>query len=412
MELPDTRRRLWEIALRDAAGVFASYITAPEYGLSSVGVMAAEIDPGSAFLHEIRKRLDLGRALAFSKQLPAVKVSSSYRHRIFYCQDRIDGQVHVPRLLIARAINPDAPIPVVRATRQPITPENLFISEAVNRSMAVCRRWPLPKRASDIGAEHQLAQSISSALRKFESRKPWSDLRFRPRPSFRSLCGSVRGRLKAGMIPTDPLSGLVALLDADTGSPAAFECAASVLALPLTENPDFEDRLFELLCLAWIIDAVRVRLSEVSIWPSNLKSADGRPVLEGRTASGKRLRVYYQTGLALPPPRWTYFPSERKLIGIIDILIELGEGENRSFVLVDAKNRRQSEGEVFYKMLGYQENFQIPVYNSIAIFPSEDGRTRIKVLCRDDHRIWMARLPLESGRQLVTTIVNAMLKTL
>jgi hypothetical protein len=214
------------------------------------------------------------------------------------------------------------------------------------------------------------------------------------------------------MVPAEPLSSLLALLDTDFGSPSGFECSAAILALPLTKHPDFSDRLFELLCLAWILDAVRMRLSGVAVWPCNLKGADGKPVLEGRTLSGQRLRVYYQTGVALPAPQWEYQPSGRKLTGIIDILVELGEGENRSLLLVDAKNRRQSEGEVFYKMLGYQQNFQIPVYNAVAIFPSEDGGTRLKVIHNQEHRVWMVRLPLDSGRHLVKTLVDSGLRML
>jgi hypothetical protein len=406
-------RRLWETALRDAAGVFSAYIAAPEYGLSSLVVEASDADPNSLFLHEIRKRLDLGRAVAFAQKLPGVAVSSSYRHRIYYRQDRIDGQIHVPRLLVARAINADAPIPVVRATRQPITPENLFVSEAINRSFTVCRRWSGSSEGIDTGtAEERLAKSVSGSLRKFESRKPWSDLRFRPRPSFRALCDAVRGRLKAGIIPTEPLSEILALFATDPGSPSAFEYSASILALPLTEDPQFEDRLFELLCLAWILDSASANLSQVKVWPTHLKGADGKPVMEGRTSSGKRFRVYYQTGVALPEPRWSYEPSGRKLTGIIDILIEVGEGGNRRLILVDAKNRRQSEGEVFYKMLGYQQNFQLPIYNAIAIFPAEAEGIRTKVLYEGDHRVWMARLPLDSGRQVVRTALDAAIKML
>ncbi|MGE5570354.1 MAG: hypothetical protein ACM3S5_15060, partial [Rhodospirillales bacterium] len=317
-----------------------------------------------------------------------------------------------PRLLIARAINPDAPIPVIRATRQPITPENLFVSEALNRSFAVCRHWQNPKMQEAVGAEHKLAQSVTLMLRRFQSRKPWSDLRFRPRPSFRALCDIVRDRLKAGIVPTQPLSRLVALFATDPGTVSAFECSVSLLTLPLTEHPQFEDRLFELLCLAWILDSVRSRLSDVKVWPTNLKGADGKPVLEGRTISGHRFRVYYQTGVALPSPQWTYAPSGQNLRGVIDILIEIGEGESRRLVLVDAKNRRQSEGEVFYKMLGYQQNFQIPIYNAVAIFPADGERIRIKALHKDDHRVWMIRLPLSSGRQVVRAIAESVLKIL
>jgi hypothetical protein len=409
------RTELWRTALQDAAGVFAAYFTPPEYGLTALAVRANESDPDALFATEIRRRLDLGRAIRFAEMLSSIKVSSAYRHRIFYRNDRIDGQIHVPRLLIARAMNPDAPVPVLRATRQPITPENLFVSEALNRTAVICRSWQRNAfGTSGSSAEQVLATSVLGSLGKFESRKPWNDLKFRPRPSFRALSDSVEHRLKAGMIPSDPLSEIVKLFATEHTAPTAFECSASLMALPITENPQFEDRLFELLCLAWILDAVSPRLTGATVWPMNLKAAGGKPLLEGRTTAGERLRIYYQTGTALPEPQWTYVPSDpsKKLRGIIDILIELGEGESRRLLLVDAKNRRQSESEVFYKMLGYQQNFQIPIYNAIAIFPAEDDSTRLKCLSNGEHRVWMARLPLASGRPLTRSVVTAVVKTL
>ena len=102
----DSYSRIWEAALRDAAGYVSAYITPDNYGLDSLSVAAASYAPGSnSFEKEIGGRLDLSRADIFSSAVDSLdrELTSAYRHSLFREQGILRGKIHVPLFITALA---------------------------------------------------------------------------------------------------------------------------------------------------------------------------------------------------------------------------------------------------------------------------------------------------------------------
>jgi hypothetical protein len=417
------RGGIWTAALRDAAGLFAAYFAGAEFGPADLGRLAARgagEDDADPFLAEIDRLLEVGRAWAILEiaERHTGAVSTSYRHQILYCKDLVRGRVHVPRYLAMRARGPEAGVPVVRAERQEVTPENLLFAEAIRRSLVVTREFP--ERAPS-GAVARLTRDLHHRLLLVEARHPWSHLRTQPRPPLRSLLQSVRARVRAGAVPAQPISRIADLLDPGHPSPTSFEYGAELFSLVATARPEFEDRLFELLCLAWLLEALRLLAADAgstppAVHPGRVRGGGGRPVVEA-TVGRARVDVVFQSGGAFPDRHWRYAPGER-LRAIFDVSVRITTDTGAADVILDAKNRSiAQESEVIYKMLGYKENVHArgTAYRAVAIFPRFNGTPSVRTLVRTDdpgvtHTLWIAHVPLGEGKAVFGRAVRLLLR--
>jgi hypothetical protein len=420
VEANNISSEMWEAAIRDAAGPLSSYIAPEDYGLSITNLTAGGAGHDQ-FQSEIRKRIDFGRAVRTVDLLEQwdYEPSQALEHRVFYSQGNIAGKIHVSRYLAMRSRATAIGIPVIRAAKQSRTPENLLVSEVLARTHGVLTSW-----ASVGGAEGRSARSLLERANRIEAREPWKSLRSKSRPPFRDLIGTVRSRIVAHVLQSEPLNTLIELVGSESAT-NSIEAAAGPIAFYATRDARFEDRLFELLCLGWLHGAVVASsmIKELRVWPNRLKANNGEPVLEAMTGENKSLRVYYQSGKPFQDRHWTYtrvLPMTenqnrvgKKFRAIFDFVVEIDANGLLTKIILDAKNRERDQTEVIYKMLGYKENVHVPpdAFIAAAIFPG--GRVQrlphITQIERMDNRVYLLRLPLTSGRRSFRHLLRVVL---
>lgn len=395
---------LWEAALRDAAGVVSSYLTPQQFGVATYSLLG--IGGSSDFSREIQARVDLGRAAVLAELLPQVDraMTTSYRHKISRSEGVVRGKLHIPRLVALRSKGDRTGIPVIRAETQMETPENLLVSEALRRAQEVCRGW-----RSTSGRESHIANNLLRAFQAVEARPPWADLRYRSRPPLRELGEIVLGRIVTGVSPHGGIMNKIAnLFLTDAGSLAAFSQAASMISFLAVDDVRFEDRLFELLSLNWLLDALSSVLTETVIVPSRIRSGVAGPVMSGRLGAWT-IDLSFQSGAGiLPTGRWATRRTGTPLGAIPDLILRSSSGATERIALVDAKNRSTaSESEVIYKLLGYKENLGISPFFAVGLYPSFKGR-RIRRLQSGQNQVIIVHAPLDTGRELIRKLLSAL----
>src|SRR4051794_26716559 len=109
-------RKIWEAALRAAAGPLSAYITPESYGLSVLKVTPNPDDATAGFEEELQSRLDFGRAIRCLELMRSLEseLTSSYQHEIVEADRNIRGKLHVPRLIIARAAGRQNVLPIIQ----------------------------------------------------------------------------------------------------------------------------------------------------------------------------------------------------------------------------------------------------------------------------------------------------------
>jgi|GEM_PF-2405236 len=400
---------LWEAALRDAAGPLSAYITPTAFALENLSVQALLESDTDDFAAEIESRLDLGRAQAFLELLgySDVAVTSVYRHVLSYSLGAVRGKIHVPRYVLGMARNDTRGIPVVLARRQVTTPENLLVSEAFRLCIGAVEFW---KRRG--GAEAQYAVSLWSGLQAYESTFPWSELRTKTRPSLSELVGIVEGRISTGQVePGTFYEQVQSLFSERPDNLAAFERAATPISLLLTQAPEFEDRVFELLCLAWLISALRTQCSNVVVNPIALRGSKKGPIAAGEFGDKRFSLFYQQSAQLLPVPRWVDRRTSVPLRALPDLVLKIEDGSTSSLVILDAKNRTlASESDVAYKLMGYKENLGIDKFQAVGMYPSFSGKLRLRRLQKDSEQILLIHVPLSDGNRTVERIARQFLQ--
>jgi hypothetical protein len=400
---PRIERELWEEAIRSGLGLVSAYLTPESYGLASLHLAAAPPQPGESFATEIRARIELAKAGQIVGSISAAEASlgHAYRHTVHYGRGRIEGALIVPRLVQERAANRFLDVPVLRIQRQIETPEALLVSEAIRSAANVCRCW-----RGRGGAEAMLAKNWLIDLNRIEARAPWSELRDRPRSSIRALAAIVKHRAIAGWNRKDgPISKFADLILEDASSVAA---AAGPIAFLASTDERFEDRLFELVCLGWLIAAFAKSLDGFSIDKAGLTSGN-RPILSGSFRDLK-LRLFYQSGHLSNLSTYRWKITQRPLRAIPDFVIEVDQGDTNRVYVIDAKNRgRSAESEIVYKLLGYKENLKLEPYWALGLAPGGRKR-RINSVYRNNTRIHVAFVALDRGAQDVGRGVASMLR--
>jgi hypothetical protein len=404
---------LWRAALLDAAGVVSAYLAPKEYSLASYEVRG--IASGAAeFEAEIAARLDLARVVEVGRLLPRFgeEATKAFRHEVVTSKGYLRGKLHVPRYLRALAQGETSSIPVVRATKQSATPENYFLSEVLRLSSATCASW-----VARGGAEGRLAGSLARELARTETEAPWSSLRSRPRPSLRELSSIVRGRVVTGAIPKDGVADLLSrqFPPHRIATPTILEETVDALLFLLSNDSRFEDRIFELICLAWLVAGLQAHARDVSIDLKAVKGGGGTPVAKC-TIRGWLVEVFFQTATSVTPVgRWKYTHSGAALRGIPDIVLRCQNSASppERIVFIDAKNRTfASESEVIYKLLGYKENFAISPYLALGAYPSLTRDHRVRELFEGSHRILLLHVPLVSGKRMARRLAHVLLESL
>jgi hypothetical protein len=408
---PDRAQALWAAALRDAAGPLSAYITPTAFALENVSVQRI-LDAGTEdFAAEIEARLDLGRADAFLQLLRESDfiVTTAYRHVLSWSQGAVRGKIHIPRFVLGIARNETRGIPVIRARRQVTTPENLLVSEAFRLCIAAAEFWKLRG-----GAEAQYAAGLWSGLQSYESTFPWNELRTKARPSLAELVGVVDGRIRAGQVEPGTFYERVALLFSErSDNSSAFEKAATPISMLLTQAPEFEDRVFELLCLSWMISTLRSYCSNVVVNPIALRGQKKGPIATGWLGE-KRFSLFYQQSAALlPVPTWVDRHTHQPLRALPDVVLKISDGDTERLVILDAKNRTvASESDVAYKLMGYKENLGIESFQAVGMYPSFSGRLRLRRLEKGGEQILLVHVPLSNGRRTVRRIARQFLGVL
>jgi hypothetical protein len=377
--------------------------------LENLSVQALLESKADDFAAEIESRLDLGRAQAFLQLLgySDVAVTSVYRHQLSYSQGVVGGKIHVPRYVLGLARSDMRGFPVVLARRQVTTPENLLVSEAFRLCIGAAEFW---KRRG--GAEAQYAVSLWNGLQAYESTFPWSELRMKARPSLSELVGIVEGRIRTGHVERGTFYEQVELFFSERpNNLAAFEWAATPISLLLTQAPEFEDRVFELLCLGWLISTLRAQCANVVVNPMALRSAKRGPIATGEFGDRRFSLFYQQSAELLPVPRWVDRRTSVPLRALPDLVLKIEDGSASSLVILDAKNRTlASESDVAYKLMGYKENLGIDHFQAVGMYPSFSGKLRLRRLQKGGEQILLVHVPLSDGSRTVRRIARQFLR--
>ena len=404
----DRTQALWAAALRDAAGPLSAYITPTAFALENVSVQMLLDADTDDFATEIESRLDLGRTDAFLQLLrkPDFVATTAYRHELSWSQGAVRGKIHIPRFVLGITRNEKRGIPVILARRQVTTPENLLVSEAFRLCITAVEFWRLRG-----GAEKQYASRLWSELQAYESDFPWNELRTKARPSLAELVGVVDGRIRAGQVEPGTFYQQVAMLFSERpDNLGAFEKAATPIALLLTQSPEFEDRVFELLCLSWVISALRSYCSDVVINPVALQGPKKGPIATGWFGEKQFSLFYQQSAGLLPIPTWVYRHTDKPLHALPDIVLKVSDGITDRFVILDAKNRTlASESDVAYKLMGYKENLGIKTFQAVGMYPSFSNSLRRRWLEKGAEKILLVHVPLSNGRQTIRRIARQFL---
>ena len=410
---PQQTLDLWAAALRDAAGPLSAYIAPSTYSLENVPLRAISVGKDESFESEIESRLDLGRADAFLRLLQEseVSVATTYHHALGWSQGAIKGKVHVPRYALGKARNDRRGLPVIFASRQATTPETLLVSEAFRMTIATAQSWKIKG-----GAEGLYSARLLEGLQGYESAFPWNELRTKARPSLAELVGIVEGRIQAGQVEFGSFyQKVTSLFSRRPDSPDAFEKASTPISMLVSKSPEFEDRIFELLCLAWLISALRSYCSQVAVKPSALSGPKRDPVATGFFQGSELTLNFQQSAGVLPDSTWVNSKTHSHFRAIPDLTIKVTNNTGDSILLVDAKNRGlSSESEVTYKLLVYKENLGINPFLGVALFPSYSGNLRLRGFYKTatEDRIYLVHVPIMRGREAVRRLFRQFLMTL
>jgi hypothetical protein len=208
-------------------------------------------------------------------------------------------------------------------------------------------------------------------------------------------------------VPGDTIDRLADLFLA--GSESVVDAAGPISFL-LSRDERFEDRLFELVCLGWLLGALRGWCSMGSVHPENLRKRGAIFVGE---RGGLTARLYYQAGHVGQAARYKWRHSNKPLRAIPDFSLELQGGGGQVDILLDAKNRVvSSDSEVIYKLLGYRENIGAEPYRAVGIAPAFDNTPGVRVARYDDRIAAIVRLPLGTGQKLLNRALPMWLRGL
>ncbi|MDX1132201.1 hypothetical protein GOL33_17170 [Sinorhizobium medicae] len=355
------------------------------------------------FVHHIRSRIELSRSARLAEILQRVTYSelTAFRHEIHYGRRKVEGAIIVPRLIRERAAGRTDSIPVLRTVKNADTPEALFISEIIQSSVRVCRTWI--RRG---GSEGRLAGKHLKFFSALENQPPWNELRNKPRPALTELVGIVRSRLASGW---SKKGGIIdRLLETIDNEGQAVSDAAGDIAFFISNDPRYQDKMFELICLGWLVAASRTEATSFMLNEENFLSTKG-PIAEISTSAGT-WKFHYQR-FYTSETIYSWRGSGRPLRAIPDYVAETEQNGTFKTIILDAKNRPQSsKTEIIYKMLGYKENLGLNRFTALAIAPSYDESSFHRVQDRRGNAVNVIYLQLGKGDVILRRILRSVLR--
>ncbi|MBB4216264.1 hypothetical protein FHT79_003451 [Rhizobium sp. BK212] len=395
---------LWQAAIRSSLGFISSYLAPDKYDMNDFYLSDRPLHLEENFSKFIRSRIELSRSVILSSELSKINYSelSAFRHEVYYGRRRVEGAIILPRLIRERAAGRLDTIPVLRTVKNSDTPEALFISELIQSSTRVCRWWK-----KNGGSEGRLAGSTLKFFNALENQAPWDELRTKPRPSLPELVGIVRSRLAAGWSKKGGIiDRLLKIVDAEGD---AVSEAAGDIAFFISNDPRYQDRMFELICLGWLVSAARNVFPSFKVHEENFLSARG-PI--ATFCKGERCwSLSYQRHYA-SETHYHWRGSRQRLRAIPDYVAESILGGNGMTVILDAKNRPQSSrSEIIYKMLGYKENLRLKPFAALALAPTYEKAAFHRVDDDDGNSVGLVYLPLDRGELVLRRILRSVLDT-
>lgn len=394
---------LWRTAIRSSLGLISRYIAPDNYDMTDFYLSDRPLNIEDNFSQYIRSRIELSRSVRLSRELKNVNNSElmAFRHEVYYGRRRVEGSIILPRLIRERAAGRLDTIPVLRTTKNADTPEALFISELIQSSIRVCRWW---KRKG--GSEGRLANDCLRFFTAFENQSPWNELRGCSRPSLTELVGIVRSRLTAGWSKKGgTIERLLNIFDAES---EAVSDASGDIAFFISNDARYQDKMFELICLGWLISAAQKEFPSFKVHEANFLSSGGA-IAEFVTES-RKWRIRYQRYYT-DETHYYWRGSRAKLKAIPDYVAETTSGGVWTTIILDAKNRPQSSrSEIIYKMLGYKENLRLEPFVALALAPSYNKAAFHRVVDGDANSISLVYLPLDRGDLIIRRILHSVMK--
>lgn len=395
---------LWRAAIRSSLGFISAYIAPDNYDMNDFYLSDRPLHVEDNFAQYIRSRIELSRSVMLSAELKNISYSElmAFRHEVYYGRRRVEGAIILPRLIRERAAGRLDVIPVLRTIKNADTPEALFISELIQSSIRVCRWW---KRNG--GSEGRLASTSLRFFTALESQPPWNELRTRPRPSLFELVGIVRSRLAAGWSKRGGIvDRLLKIIDAES---EAVSDASGDIAFFISNDPRYQDRMFELICLGWLVSAIGKEFPSFKIHEGNFLSSKG-PIAE--FATGSRCWTISYQRYYTAETHYAWRGSRLRLKAIPDYVAESTSGGISTTIILDAKNRPQSSrSEIIYKMLGYKENLRIEPFIALALAPTYEGPAFHRVVDVKGNTVSLVYLPLDRGEFIVRRMLHSIVKS-
>lgn len=331
----------------------------------------------------LRAALFAGRQLA--EILRAVLRNANFRYELVRDEHvgHLHGRLDVPRYLQARGRRAvPRRYPVVDAQRSSATPENVLAAFALRWLVADLDACLLRLRLPADTPEARAAEQVRADLVRLDThpilRRATTDAAaVTRRETVGRLLDTVEARIRAGHVTRaggyERLTGWVRRAVADEPLAEPGDLAADFY------GPGFDEKLFELWCLAQLAAALtRLLGPERHRAPHHLVRDTQTPLFVWE-AGADMVELYFQPSLDTltgAPNRWRYQPSGHRLRGYPDLGIRCRHVDGSAeVVLLDAKLRRRTSahGQEIYKLLGYVANAGSPVRFGGLIFHEPHG---------------------------------------
>lgn len=373
--------------------LLSSYFSGPSVSLGArpIHIDREAKDPYLVFEEHVRLRYLLGVSLRLLNALKSIELNPSNRAHtsrmdsIGAIRGRLDTVRYIQRKISSGKGN--RIYPVIRNISGCDTPENILARTIIGAAISFFNRSLVPKQC----AEYSYLKMLRKELRAHIVREPWSNLM--PSKSLHRLATETHRRLRrrqtGNQVAYESLLDVYQSFYGDrrwTGR-AGYSGMTSDLILP--QDPQFEDRIFEVWCLRELIESMKSIGMRCLGEMEPLYKRNKGPV--AKFQMGKRIfEVFFQTGFSNSAASWRYLNSGHNLRGIPDILVKSSDG---FMFLLDAKNRAteaQTRSEETYKILGYYENFSDILSSSgnwtALIFPSYSALNNT-VVSRNQNRV-------------------------
>lgn len=341
--------------------------------------------PRDAVLAALRLRTALTAGQRLVEALQAALRSANFRFERVTDEHigHLHGRLDIPRYLQQRGRRTvPRRYPVVDVQRSSATPENILAAFAAHWHLTELDACLLALDGLHRTPELHLAEQVRADLVRLHShptlRGASEDaVQVAHRETVGQLLDTVEARLRAGHVSRPGGYERVAAWVHSALSGSADISAGEVSGA--FYGPQFDDKLFELWCLAQLAEALTALLGPARLTAPHLLNRDSKSPLFTWDAGADVIELYFQPALSElvgAPNRWRYQPGDRPLRGFPDLAARCRHVDGTSeVVLIDAKlrRRRSARGQELYKLLGYLANAGRPIHLGGLIFHAPTG---------------------------------------